>query len=168
MTIDLEVIGQPMGSILDQLQAILESLQSSSHLEDTFSDPIIFFRQLHMVFSRARTDQNHRGLHLLIEVIQECCRCADRKQRYNSVSPLITDIINCLTSPLASDAAKGLLTYIGEECDIELKNEMKEELDRVILNSKDQDLVNSVKTLPCSVLERSPVKLSPKGSGSGE
>ena len=59
-----------MGSILDQLQAILESLQSSSHLEDTFSDPVIFFRQLHMVFSRARTDQSHRGLHLLIEVIQ--------------------------------------------------------------------------------------------------
>ncbi len=164
---ELEVIGQPMGSILEQLQAILESLQSSSRLGDTFSDPVVFFRQLHMVFSRARTDQSHRGLHLLIEVIQECCRCADRKQRYNSVSPLITDIIMCLTSPLASNAAKNLLTYIGEECDIELKNEMKEELDRVILNSKDQDLVDLVKKLPRGVLERSTTKLSPKGSADG-
>lgn len=167
MGLTLRTVGESSESVFEQLTAIHGCLQSSSQLEDVFEGPAqTFFRQLHAVFSRSRTEQNHKCLNLLMEVIQECCYVANRKQKYNSVSPLLTDILMCLLSTEAYQSAESLLTYINTECDIELRNELKEEVDRILLNSKDQKLVQAVKAVP-GLVSNSPKGgsiNSPKGS----
>ena len=165
--LELNTTGHSLKSILQAFGDIRQCIQTSRDIREVLSDVGTFFRQMHEIFSRCRVEKNYQGLIILLAVISESISRMDSKQRFVSLNPLLSDILQCLTSRAdVRDAAETLLVNMSK-VDPELSNSITMEIEHVFVHSRETEMIEAVKNASMKIMGSSVGTLVPQIRSNG-